>query len=168
MGSGAGECLLCCAEAGCVLPSWVLGWWRPPGQLTPLLFLCMILHGPSPSPSADPQLRVGVSWGRAGGGRAELGPGGLRWEPRPAQHLPNPQRQLPHDRARQPCCWGRGAGRCVRRCQIRAAVLAVGTRPSSGPGCGVSSSCLFLPLLASFPSPKEVFVKMPQLSAGHG
>uniref|UniRef100_A0A8U7N5Z5 Sodium/mannose cotransporter SLC5A10 n=1 Tax=Corvus moneduloides TaxID=1196302 RepID=A0A8U7N5Z5_CORMO len=102
------------------------------------------------------------------GGRAELGRGGLTWEITPAQHLPNPKQLLPHDGARQLCCWGRVAGRCVRRCQIRAAVSAVGTRHSSGPGCGVGSSCLFLPLLASFPSPNKVFVKMPQLSAGDG
>lgn len=120
------------------------------------------LHDPAkPLSITNPQLRVGMCWSRAGTRRGDMGTA-------PAQHLPNPEKLLPHDRARQPCCWGRAAGRCVRRCQIRAAALAVGTRHSSGPGCGVSSSCLFLPLLASFPSPNKVFVKMPQLSAGDG
>lgn len=41
----------------------------------------------------------------------------------------------------------------------------------TAPGKGVESaleSCLFLPLLALFPSPDKVFVKIAQLSAGDG
>lgn len=45
------------------------GFWAG-GALLGSSHLCMILHGPSPSPSADPQLRVGMSWGRAGGGQS--------------------------------------------------------------------------------------------------
>lgn len=39
--------------------------------------------------------------------------------------------------------------------------MTVGSCHGSGRGRGVSSSCLFLPLLARFPSPNKVFVKIP-------
>lgn len=142
-------------------PLLVFGLVEPSWALTPLLFPCMILQGPSPSPI------LSSTWERAG---AELGPGGVTWETTPAQHLPNPEKLLPHDRARQPCCWG-GLWEVCEEMANQSRCLGCGNPAQLGARVWTR---LFLPLPApsgSFPSPNKVFVKMlgmAELSSGWG
>lgn len=62
---------------------------------------------------------------------------GVRWETASILHITNPKQLLPHDQARKLCCLGGGFWKvCEERRQTRADVLAVGSRHSSGRGCG--------------------------------
>lgn len=66
-----------------------------------------------------------------------------------------------------PSVWGVVSRRCVKR-DVKLGLMSWLREAVTAWGEGVESSCLFLPLLASFPSPNKVLVNIAQLSTGHG